>query len=204
MVVFAPQSLIMDPPFTKLDILSCRNLLIYLAAEMQKKLIPLFHYSLRPGGILFLGSAETVGGFTDLFESLDRKTRLYRRTEPATPPEPIEFPSAFPRRLPAGTETRPETKTPHQSPVPRGSVGFGSLLLARRARQRQGQHSLCQRTDGQIPGTGRGQSQLEYFCHGPRGPALRTHRTLSRKCSGRRVPWCSRDSESKPTAGSIS
>ena len=50
--------------------LSCRNLLIYLAPEMQKKLIPLFHYSLSPGGILFLGSAETVGGFTDLFASL--------------------------------------------------------------------------------------------------------------------------------------
>src|ERR1039458_6105557 len=65
MVIFALQSLIMDPPFTKLDILSCRNLLIYLAPEMQKKLIPLFHYSLSPGGILFLGSAETVGTFTD-------------------------------------------------------------------------------------------------------------------------------------------
>ena len=61
MVIFAPQNLIMDPPFTKLDILSCRNLLIYLAPELQKKLLPLFHYSLNPGGILFLGSAETVG-----------------------------------------------------------------------------------------------------------------------------------------------
>src|ERR1039458_4911819 len=72
MVIFAPQSLIMDPPFTKLDILSCRNLMIYLAPQMQKKLIPLFHYSLSPGGILFLGSAETVGTFTDLFALLNR------------------------------------------------------------------------------------------------------------------------------------
>src|ERR1039458_4960443 len=61
MVIFAPQNVIMDPPFTKLDILTCRNLLIYLTAEVQKKLIPLFHYSLSPGGILFLGSAETIG-----------------------------------------------------------------------------------------------------------------------------------------------
>ena len=113
MVVYAPQSLILDPPFTKLDVLSCRNLMIYLTAEMQKKLIPLFHYSLRPGGILFLGSAETVGNFTDLFDSLGRKTRLYQRTELATPPEPINFPSAFTRRLPAGTDTQAETKTPH-------------------------------------------------------------------------------------------
>ena len=81
MVIFAPQNLIMDPPFTKLDFLSCRNLLIYLAPEMQKKLIPLFHYSLSPGGILFLGSAETVGTFTDLFMPLNNKLRIFRRIE---------------------------------------------------------------------------------------------------------------------------
>jgi len=111
-VVFAPQSLIMDPPFTKLDILSCRNLLIYLAPEMQKKLIPLFHYSLSPGGILFLGSAETVGGFTDLFSPLGVKTRLYRRTESDTQADPIDFPASFARPLPVGTDSRPETKMP--------------------------------------------------------------------------------------------
>ncbi|MCR3923495.1 MAG: chemotaxis protein CheB, partial [Firmicutes bacterium] len=61
MVIFATQNIVMDPPFTKLDILSCRNLLIYLTSELQKKLLPLFHYSLNPDGILFLGSAETVG-----------------------------------------------------------------------------------------------------------------------------------------------
>jgi hypothetical protein len=61
MVIFAPQNLIMDPPFTKLDILCCRNLLIYLTPELQKKLFPLFHYSLNPGGVLFLGSAESIG-----------------------------------------------------------------------------------------------------------------------------------------------
>jgi two-component system CheB/CheR fusion protein len=110
-VIFAPQSLIMDPPFTKLDILSCRNLLIYLAAEMQKKLIPLFHYSLSPGGILFLGSAETVGGFTDLFASLGPKTRLYRRTESATRAVPIEFPTSFAPDLPTGTEASLQPKT---------------------------------------------------------------------------------------------
>jgi two-component system CheB/CheR fusion protein len=112
MVVFAPQSLIMDPPFTKLDFLSCRNLMIYLTTELQKKLIPLFHYSLRPGGILFLGSAETIGSFTDLFEALDRKTRLYRRNETAPRVEPVDFPSAFRRCLPVGTEPPEEMKAP--------------------------------------------------------------------------------------------
>src|SRR6185503_8724693 len=112
MVIFAPQSLIMDPPFTKLDILSCRNLLIYLAPEMQKKLIPLFHYSLARGGILILGSAETIGTFTDLFTPLNNKLRIYRREESVLRTEPIEFPSSFAPPLPAGTESRPGP-TPH-------------------------------------------------------------------------------------------
>jgi len=112
MVIFAPQSLIMDPPFTKLDLLSCRNLLIYLASEMQKKLIPLFHYGLNPGGILFLGSAETIGGFTDLFATVSGKSRLFRRKESAAPLEPVEFPSSFSAPLPGGPETRPEPKPP--------------------------------------------------------------------------------------------
>ena len=60
MIVFAPQNLIMDPPFTKLDLLCCRNLLIYFTGELQKKVLPLFHYTLNPGGILFLGSSETI------------------------------------------------------------------------------------------------------------------------------------------------
>src|SRR5580765_5106415 len=112
MVIFAPQSLIVDPPFTKLDILSCRNLLIYLASELQKKLIPLFHYSLSPGGILFLGSAESIGAFTDLFAPLNNKLRIFQRTESAMRVEPIDFPPSFAPPLPAGTDARPETKTP--------------------------------------------------------------------------------------------
>jgi chemotaxis methyl-accepting protein methylase len=78
-VVFAPQNIVMDPPFTKVDILSCRNLLIYLAGDLQKRLIPLFHYCLNPGGALFLGSAETVGSYTNLFTPVDGKSRLFRR-----------------------------------------------------------------------------------------------------------------------------
>ncbi|HUD46379.1 MAG TPA: chemotaxis protein CheB [Candidatus Baltobacteraceae bacterium] len=110
MVTFAPQSIIMDPPFTKLDLLSCRNLLIYLATEMQKKLIPLFHYSLTPGGILLLGSAETVGTFTDLFTPLNNKLRIFRRTDSVLRSEPIDFPSSFAAPLPNGAETRPAPK----------------------------------------------------------------------------------------------
>ncbi len=111
MVIFAPQNLIMDPPFTKLDLLSCRNLLIYLAAEVQKKLMPLFRYSLAPGGVLFLGSAETIGGATDLFVPLSGKSRLFRRTVSLVA-EPVEFPSSFSAGPKATPEVRPALKAP--------------------------------------------------------------------------------------------
>lgn len=81
MLVFSEQDLIKDPPFSKLDLISCRNLLIYMGGDLQKKLIPLFHYALNPGGFLFQGTSETVGDFIDLFTVLDRKSKLYRRKE---------------------------------------------------------------------------------------------------------------------------
>jgi len=93
MVTFAQQNAIMDPPFTKLDVMSCRNLLIYLDPELQRKLLQLFHYSLDPGGILFLGSAETIGNFTDLFAAVDGRLRIYRRIGSALPQVAMEFPS---------------------------------------------------------------------------------------------------------------
>jgi two-component system CheB/CheR fusion protein len=95
MVIFSTHSVIKDPPFTKLDVLSCRNLLIYLAPEMQKKLLPLFHYSLNPGGILILGNAETIGHFTRLFTTVSGKCRIYQRLDAAVRTDPVEFPSSF-------------------------------------------------------------------------------------------------------------
>ncbi len=93
MLVFAPQSIIKDPPFTKLDLICCRNLLIYLNTELQKKIIPLFHYSLLPNGILFLGSSETIGGFVDLFSISDKKWKIYRRRDSIYSAQPyIDFP----------------------------------------------------------------------------------------------------------------
>lgn len=99
-VTFAVQNVIMDPPFTKLDILICRNLLIYLTPELQKKLLPLFHYSLNPGGILFLGSAESVSAFTEFFAPLNIKSRLFRRRESVLTNEPPAFPPSFVPALP--------------------------------------------------------------------------------------------------------
>jgi two-component system CheB/CheR fusion protein len=95
MVTFATQNVIMDPPFTKLDLLICRNLLIYLTPELQQKLLPLFHYSLNPDGVLFLGSAESVNSFADLFAPRSIKSRLFRRRESFLPAEPLAFPASF-------------------------------------------------------------------------------------------------------------
>ncbi len=104
MVIFAPQNLVMDPPFTKLDLLSCRNLLIYLEADLQKKLLPLFHYSLNPGGYLLLGSSETVGAFTDLFAQQPGKTRIYHRQVCNVNGLEVQFPSAASRLNPGARQ----------------------------------------------------------------------------------------------------
>lgn len=78
-VIFATQNIIQDPPFTHLDLISCRNLLIYLGAELQKEILPRFHYALNPGGVLFLGSSEAIGSFDDLFSVIDKKWKIYQR-----------------------------------------------------------------------------------------------------------------------------
>ena len=81
MLVFSEHDVIKDPPFSKLDLISCRNLLIYLTPELQQKVIPLLHYALNPGGVLFLGNSESVGETSALFATIDAKAKLYRRTD---------------------------------------------------------------------------------------------------------------------------
>jgi chemotaxis methyl-accepting protein methylase len=92
MLVFAPQNVVSDPPFTKLDILTCRNLLIYFGAQLQRKVLPLFYYALNRGGLLLLGSAETVGNFTHLFAPVHDKARLYQRLDQVLSLNDLEFP----------------------------------------------------------------------------------------------------------------
>jgi len=80
MVVFAVQNVIKDPPFTRLDLLCCRNLMIYLEPELQNRLIPSFHYALKPGGILFLSPSESIGNHPELFTAENRRWKFYRAT----------------------------------------------------------------------------------------------------------------------------
>lgn len=81
MLVFAPQNLLTDPPFTRIDLVSCRNVLIYLEPTTQRRLLSLFHFALKPGGVLFLGGSETVNEHVSGFLPIDIRTKLYRRTE---------------------------------------------------------------------------------------------------------------------------
>ncbi len=123
MVLFAQHDVVLDPPFTRLDILSCRNLLIYFDATLQRRLMPLFHYSLRPGGLLLLGSSETVGSFSNLFGPVDSKLRLYLRkhTPPAAGPDFVL--KSFPPLLKLTKETS-------MSSLPDPAQGDDSLQAA--------------------------------------------------------------------------
>jgi two-component system CheB/CheR fusion protein len=104
MLIFAPQNILSDPPFTQLDLLCCRNLLIYFGPALQKKLMPLFHYALKPDGLLVLGTSESVGNMTELFNPIDAKSRIFRRVDQKPTVMPLEFFSPSVSKLPARTE----------------------------------------------------------------------------------------------------
>ncbi|MGA2184256.1 MAG: chemotaxis protein CheB [Bryobacteraceae bacterium] len=91
MCVFARQNIAQDPPFSQLDLISCRNVLMYLGPVLQRRVVPVFHYALKPDGFLLLGASETVGPFTELFAPVDKKCRVYRR-KPAARRFPADFP----------------------------------------------------------------------------------------------------------------
>ncbi|PRC91456.1 chemotaxis protein CheB [Solimicrobium silvestre] len=110
MLVFSEQDVIKDPPFSKLDLISCRNLLIYLGMQLQKRLIPLFHYALKPDGILLLGTSEGVGDFTGLFPVLDRKSKLFQRKENYQVRPSMSLGRTLPRSLPLDHTTTAGSK----------------------------------------------------------------------------------------------
>ncbi|MBS1877512.1 MAG: GAF domain-containing protein [Acidobacteria bacterium] len=110
-VVFAPQNLIADPPFSKMDLILCRNLLIYLEPQVQNKVIALLHFALNPGGYLFLGNSETLGVQQDLFAPVSKKWRIYQRVAPLHRTS-VEFPLFSPEARAA----RPSAPSSPQPP----------------------------------------------------------------------------------------
>ncbi|MGH9397857.1 MAG: chemotaxis protein CheB [Terriglobia bacterium] len=112
MCIFSVQSVITDPPFARLDLISCRNLLIYLEPALQKKVIPVFHYALKPKGFLMLGSSETVGGaFAELFNLVDRKRKIYAR-------RPVKTQRPFVPLSPAYEYAAKESRAGQRAEVP--------------------------------------------------------------------------------------
>ena len=123
MVVFAQQNLLRDPPFSRLDIVSCRNFLIYVEPEAQQRIIALCHFALRPGGHLFLGSAETVGRHEELFETASKKWRIYRRRGP-TRHDLV----AYPEPRAGAAPRRPDLRSASSEAAPLADLARRALL----------------------------------------------------------------------------
>ena len=111
MVVFAHHNIIMHPPFTKIDILSCRNLLIYMDSDLQKKILGLFYYSINPEGIMLLGSSETLGVQSPLFTAIDSNLKIYRRSLTTIVPELLDFPASYSRIRQTNIEKQSDSKS---------------------------------------------------------------------------------------------
>ena len=131
-VVFARQNIISDPPFSRLDLISCRNVLIYLEPGLQKKVLSTFHCALRPDGFLFLGASESIGTFTNLFEPVDKQQKIYARMAGSVPA--FHLPVKKPRGEPPRTEP---TSRVASAPGPRAPDGsdpfFGEFSAEREA-----------------------------------------------------------------------
>ncbi|MEO6183836.1 MAG: chemotaxis protein CheB, partial [Verrucomicrobiota bacterium] len=105
--VFARQNVLIDPPFSRMDLITCRNMLIYIEPDLQKKILTNFHYGLKPGGFLFLGTSESIGAFTNLFEPLDKKQKIFSKKTSGFPShhQPVTG-----RRRGEGSRSSPEKK----------------------------------------------------------------------------------------------
>jgi two-component system, chemotaxis family, CheB/CheR fusion protein len=157
--VFARHNVAADPPFSRVDLISCRNVLIYLSAPLQKRVLPTFHYALNPAGYLLLGHSETVGGFTDLFGVVDHRHRIYMKKGTSARPYPHFNAEAY-----HGTDAA------EAHPPPRAAAGGlaargrprrpGALRAPRRARQRRPGRPPIPGADQPVPGAPTGRAQL--------------------------------------------
>ena len=149
--VFSPHNVLRDPPFSRIDLISCRNLLIYFGADAQRQLLPIFHYALRPGGFLFLGKSETIGRFSELFSVVDKKNCIYQARETGAPVRMPPFingfhPAPFTRHLPENAMAfgrgaiAPDRRGPHRRKVRAAACG----------RQRGRRHRPLFLADGKI------------------------------------------------------
>jgi two-component system, chemotaxis family, CheB/CheR fusion protein len=118
-VVFSVQDLLSDPPFTRMDLISCRNLLIYFNGDTQKRILPLFHYSLNPNGLLFLGSSESTTGFEELFSAVSRERKIFCRNDT----RPAQYSTSD-----WATRNRNHAASPSHGPEKQRQLDLGDLL----------------------------------------------------------------------------
>ncbi|MDR5856579.1 CheR family methyltransferase [Caballeronia sp. LZ062] len=129
-ILFAPHSLLRDPPFSHLDLISCRNVLIYLERAVQRQILEMFHFALRPNGFLFLGTAESADAADDLFVVVDKKWRIYRaRAVAHRGKSPVGFPPLFQQE----TAERAAPATPLRAPASPAQRSFSFTELHQRA-----------------------------------------------------------------------
>jgi two-component system CheB/CheR fusion protein len=128
MCLFSAHNIITDPPFSRLDLISCRNLLIYLESDLQKKLLPLCHYALRSGGYLFLGPSESVASFPELFRTVDKHNRIFQGKDVILRP-PVSFPLAERSRFLANRQQIEESRRPARIEVQAVGSVFERILL---------------------------------------------------------------------------
>lgn len=122
MIIFSEQDVIRDPPFSRVDMVTCRNLLIYLSSELQRRVIPLFHFALNNGGLLFLGGSESVGEFENLFVPLDRKSKLYLKESVMAQTRPFASQQ---------TSHFPISRLPTYAPLPEQAASRVKLITLR-------------------------------------------------------------------------
>ena len=142
--VFSSHSVIRDAPFSRIDMVSCRNLLIYMGGQLQEQVIPLFHYALRPGGFLFLGVSETVSKHTDLFATEDKAHHIYRRRDALVAGLPLQISTAAP-----GTQRNWQPVSPSRRLPPGSASDLRQMANAIAAEQLAPPHLLVN-TDGDI------------------------------------------------------
>ena len=210
LLVFSEQDVIKDPPFSKLDLISCRNLLIYMGGDLQKKLMPLFHYALNPGGMLFLGTSETVGEFADLFATLDRKSKLYQRKEDVSSARRPAMGKYLPPLTDGVADSRPSASHGYTGPAPAESKLAAARAdrtgAARKVRpgrcadQPARRNPLPPRPHRLVPGTGPRRGRHEHPQDGPRRVAARSDHRLAQSRGQQRARCDIRGCGSKPTA----
>ena len=169
--IFSSHSVIRDAPFSRIDLVSCRNMLIYMGGRLQEQVMPLFHYALRPSGFLFLGVAETVSRHADLFEPVDKAHRIFRRRGTATTIAPL--------RLQPGTlTTRRHWPPPEPSAAPRSGVAELRHLAESRAAELFAPPHVLVQVDGTIV---RHSAHLGRYLEQPSGPPTQQLLTLARR-----------------------